>query len=253
VKLLLPLLLSLLRDEGSDVRLNVISNLDGINATIGVELLSQSLLPAVISLGQDPKWRVRLAVIELTPMIGKQLGAEIFTNNLVSICIGWLTDTVYSIRKAGALNIRKLNDIFGEEWTARQIIPKLEKMQGNTVHYHRMACLHAAQVMLDRSEVSLAGSGKTKVSSSSSVAVTSTSAANCSVYLCRLLVPIVLHLGRDQVANVRMTVAKIFAFSLSVLPATDPLRGEIINILKVLSSDSDRDVRFYATQAIAQK
>ena len=249
VKLLLPLLLSLLRDDGSDVRLNVISNLDGINATIGVELLSQSLLPAIVSLAQDPKWRVRLAVIELTPMIGQQLGADIFTNNLVTICIGWLSDTVYSIRKAGALNIRKLNDIFGEEWTAKQIVPKLEKMQSNTVHYHRMACLHAAQVLLDRSEVPLAGSGKTKVA----VSAVSETTATCSVTLCRLLVPIVLQLARDQVANVRMTVSKILRYPLTLLPGTDPLRAEIMTTLKGLGSDSDRDVRYYATLTASLK
>lgn len=249
VKLLLPLLLSLLRDDGSDVRLNVISHLDGINATIGVELLSQSLLPAIISLAQDPKWRVRLAVIELTPMIGQQLGADIFTNNLVSICIGWLADNVYSIRKAGALNIRKLNDIFGEEWTAKQMIPKLEKLQGNTVHYQRMACLHAAQVIFDRTEVPVPGSGKTKVSATAP----SGASVACSVYLCRLLVPLVIHLSRDQVANVRMTVAKILRFPLAVLPGTDPVRGEIMNTLKVLSTDTDRDVRFYATQTASLK
>lgn len=249
VKLLLPLLLLLLRDEGSDVRLNVISHLDGINATIGVDLLSQSLLPAIVSLSQDPKWRVRLAVIELMPMIGQQLGPEIFTNHLVTVSINWLTDTVYSIRKAGALNIRKLNDIFGEDWTARQVLPKLEKMQGNSVHYHRMTSLHAAQVLLDRSAdfTTVSSNSSASVAAAAAAAASAgTSAGACSVALCRQVVPMVLQLSRDPVANVRMTVAKLLRIPLSILPLSDPLRTDIAAALKTLSSDSDRDVRFYA-------
>lgn len=79
---LLPILLLLLRDETSQVRLNVISNLDVINSVIGVDLLSQSLLPAIIDLAEDPKWRVRLAIIEHIPMLASQLGCDFFDEKL---------------------------------------------------------------------------------------------------------------------------------------------------------------------------
>src|SRR3990167_6751121 len=60
---LLDLFLKLLQDEFYEVRLSVISRLDGINQVVGIELLSDSLLPAIIQLAEERQWRVRLAII----------------------------------------------------------------------------------------------------------------------------------------------------------------------------------------------
>ncbi len=70
---LLPLFLTMLRDECPEVRLNIISNLDCVNQVIGIHQLSQSLLPAILELAEDPKWRVRLAIIEYMPLLAGQL------------------------------------------------------------------------------------------------------------------------------------------------------------------------------------
>jgi len=50
IKYLLDLFMRLLKDEVPEVRLNVISKLEGVNSVIGVDLLSQNLLPAVVEL-----------------------------------------------------------------------------------------------------------------------------------------------------------------------------------------------------------
>jgi serine/threonine-protein phosphatase 2A regulatory subunit A len=221
VKLLLPLLLILLRDDTSDVRLNVISRLDGIHATIGIELLSKSLLPAIVSLAQDTKWRVRLAVIELMPMIGKQLGSDIFTDSLISVCINWLNDKIYSIRKHASTNIKKLAALFGEEWTLKQIIPKIEKMQSEQQHTHRQTSLFVYQILLENT-------------------------SNLAIH--KLILNLVLKMLNDPVANVRFTVAKTLISSPKLIPLNDPIRNEILNGLKKLVTDNDRDVRFYALQ-----
>ncbi|GMH85187.1 hypothetical protein TL16_g10151 [Triparma laevis f. inornata] len=54
---LLPIMLALLRDEDSEVRLRLISGLGKLNNVVGLDLLSQSLLPAVMDLAEDGKWR----------------------------------------------------------------------------------------------------------------------------------------------------------------------------------------------------
>lgn len=223
VKLLLPLLLILLRDEASDVRLNVISRLDGIHSTIGIELLSKSLLPAIVSLAQDNKWRVRLAVIELMPMIGKQLGPEIFTDSLITICINWLNDKIFAIRKHASTNIKKLSQLFGEEWTIKQIIPKIEKMSSSdSNHSLRMTSLFVYGILLEQS--------------------------NQKIHLHQLIIPLVLKLINDPVANVRFTLAKTLGLSYHTLLSPDNTRSDIVSALKKLTNDTDRDVRFYASQ-----
>jgi hypothetical protein len=273
VKLLLPLLLSFLRDDASDVRLQVISHLEGINATIGVELLSQNLLPAIISLAQDPKWRVKLVVMELMPMIGALLGAEIFNANLVIIVMNWCVDSIYSIRKASTMTIRRLYGIFGEDWMAKQIIPKLEQLNHHASHFQRMTSLHVAQVLLDDSVTTTStttnnnnnnNNNNTTPSSSSTTLPSSSSLSSntqsqqqplpvCTLSLCRLLIPLVLPLAQDPVANVRMTVAKILKYPLLIfqryhVPTIDSQRQEILAVLKSLVANQDRDVRYYAQQ-----
>lgn len=117
---LLPIFLSLLKDEFPDVRLNIISKLDQVNQVccialvcfrssyfyklvteclllqvIGIDLLSQSLLPAIVELAEDRHWRVRLAIIEYVPLLASQLGIGFFDDKLGALCMQWLQDKVF--------------------------------------------------------------------------------------------------------------------------------------------------------------
>jgi len=57
ITLLMPAILLLFKDISAEVRLNIISSLDPLNETIGVDLLSQSLYPSIVDLANDGKWR----------------------------------------------------------------------------------------------------------------------------------------------------------------------------------------------------
>ncbi|KAJ6669997.1 SERINE/THREONINE-PROTEIN PHOSPHATASE PP2A 65 KDA REGULATORY SUBUNIT, partial [Salix viminalis] len=96
IEQLLPIFLSLLKDEFPDVRLNIISKLDQVNQVIGIDLLSQSLLPAIVELAEDRHWRVRLAIIEYIPLLASQLGVGFFDDKLGALCMQWLQDMVCS-------------------------------------------------------------------------------------------------------------------------------------------------------------
>lgn len=67
------MILQLLRDDVSEVRLNVISNLDVIVGVIGIEQLSASLLPAIVALAEDRQWRVRQTIIQYIPELSVHL------------------------------------------------------------------------------------------------------------------------------------------------------------------------------------
>ena len=68
---LIPIFLSLLRDESPDVRLGLFKRLDDLNQVIGIENLSQSIVPALEELGSDKNWRVKLTVIDIFPVLAK--------------------------------------------------------------------------------------------------------------------------------------------------------------------------------------
>ncbi|KAM7522774.1 hypothetical protein LguiA_012676 [Lonicera macranthoides] len=124
IEQLLPIFLSLLKDEFPDVRLNIISKLDQVNQVIGIDLLSQSLLPAIVELAEDRHWRVRLAIIEYIRLLASQLGVGFFDDKLGALCMQWLQDKVYSIRDAAANNLKRLAEEFGPEWAMQHIIPQ---------------------------------------------------------------------------------------------------------------------------------
>jgi serine/threonine-protein phosphatase 2A regulatory subunit A len=47
---ILPIFLALLRDDSSDVRLNLFKRLEELNKVLGIENLSQSIIPALTEL-----------------------------------------------------------------------------------------------------------------------------------------------------------------------------------------------------------
>jgi serine/threonine-protein phosphatase 2A regulatory subunit A len=68
---ILPIFLTLLRDETSDVRLNLFKRLEELNSVIGLENLQQSIVPALKDLSEDKNWRIKLSVIEQFPALAK--------------------------------------------------------------------------------------------------------------------------------------------------------------------------------------
>lgn len=69
----MPLIVQLLNDESSEVRLNIISKLEIILGVVGISDLTSSLLPAIIKLVEDKQWRVRQTIIEYIPDLAVHL------------------------------------------------------------------------------------------------------------------------------------------------------------------------------------
>jgi hypothetical protein len=101
-----------------------------------------------MELSEDKQWRVRQAIIEYIPLIATQLGVEFFDDQLGSLCMTWLGDTVFSIREAATMNLKKLTDVFGVEWAKQTIIPKVMDMREHPNYLYRMTTIFAITVSL---------------------------------------------------------------------------------------------------------
>ncbi|MBN3286731.1 2AAA phosphatase, partial [Polyodon spathula] len=223
VEHLLPLFLAQLKDECPEVRLNIISNLDCVNEVIGIRQLSQSLLPAIVELAEDAKWRVRLAIIEYMPLLAGQLGVEFFDEKLNSLCMAWLVDHVYAIREAATNNLKKLVEKFGKDWAQATIIPKVLVMSNDPNYLHRMTTLFCINVLSD-----VCGQEITT----------------------KHMLPTVIRMAGDAVANVRFNVAKSLQ---KVGPILDnsTLQNEVKPVLEKLTQDQDVDVKYFAQEALS--
>jgi serine/threonine-protein phosphatase 2A regulatory subunit A len=118
------------------------------SAVIGIDRLSETLLPAIVELAEDKSWRVRQAIIEYIPLLANQLGKPFFDEQLGNLCMSWLGDTVFSIREAATVNLKKLTEVFGVEWAKVQIVPKVMGMGQHPNYLFRMTTVQAITVSI---------------------------------------------------------------------------------------------------------
>lgn len=99
-----------------------------------------------MELAQDKSWRVRQAIIEYIPLLATQLGKPFFDEQLSNLCLSWLGDNVFSIREAATVNLKKLTEVFGVEWSKDTIISKVLAMGGHPNYLYRMTTVMAVTV-----------------------------------------------------------------------------------------------------------
>lgn len=223
---LLPLFLHLLKDEFPEVRLNIISKLQTVNGVIDIELLSDSLLPAILELAEDKSWRVRQAIIEYIPLLATQLGKPFFDEQLGNLCMSWLGDTVFSIREAATVNLKKLTEVFGVDWAKVAIVPKVMGMGQHPNYLYRMTTVQAIATIAPSLTLPIIQSD--------------------------IIVPL-LQLAADQIPNIRFNVAKaleVLATTFSSTPeGREFIKQKIVPTLEQQQNDGDADVRYFAVRA----
>ena len=178
-------------------------------------------------LAEDKQWRVRQAIIEYIPLLAEQLGVSFFDDKLGSLCMSWLGDTVYSIREAATINLKRLTEVFGVEWARQTIIPKVLAMGEHPNYLYRMTTIFAITTMATSLDVAI-------------IRDTVLDAA--------------LNLANDPIPNIRFNVAKCLETLGGVL-ATSPegqeiLQRRIVPALQKLQEDPDADVRYFASKAV---
>jgi serine/threonine-protein phosphatase 2A regulatory subunit A len=217
-----------------------------IQSVIGVELLSESLLPAIVELAEDKSWRVRQAIIEYIPLLANQLGKPFFDEQLGNLCMSWLGDTVYSIREAATVNLKKLTEVFGVEWAKVAIVPKVMGMGQHPNYLFRMTTVQAITVRkIFESYI--------HSRDNQPLFQTITPSLNLEIVRSEIIGPLLL-LANDPIPNIRFNVAK----SLEVLATTfnssqeghEFIQQQVVPALEQQKNDQDADVRYFATRAL---
>jgi len=220
---LLQFFLKLMRDTSTNVRLKVLANLGQISPHLKLKELSPCVLPAVVELASDRDWRIRVSVIEQTAGLAKSLGHEMFGTEIVPLLVRWLRDPIFKVREAASKSLSALTAELGATKTVELIIPQIEDLAKNSNYLYRIAAL---------------------------IAVINTAQTLGSPHVGEKLVPIVTGMVKDQVPNVRFNVAKTFRNLYGIAPKKIGLE-QIVPAIRQLSTDVDKDVQFFAQEAIA--
>ena len=212
---------------------------------IGIQLLADNLLPAIVELAEDKSWRVRQAIIEYIPLLATQLGRAFFDEQLANLCMSWLGDTVYSIREAATMNLKKLTEVFGVDWARGQIVPKVVNMGSHPNYLYRMTTVQAIGVRL--SDLAARLRARTDMAFQ-------TIAPSLNIEIVSdEIIDALLHLATDPIPNIRFNVAKsleVVATTYGKTPEGKELaQQKIVPALEELKTDQDADVRYFATLA----
>ena len=217
-ELLLPLVLRLLQDEGSEVRLEIIRELSILVQVVGMDkLLSNALLPALHALISDPQWRVRQAVVGHIPSLATFLTPDTFDAQLMPLLRQCLSDPVWAVRDQTS---DILHTLYDHTWRLNSLLPLLNSQSTHPNYLYRITVLSLVE---------------------------------------RLPHPMFMNLlrllGTDPIPNVRIAAARSILHLLPVLQSsTDPDTKQhltiISDLLNSLTRDSDKDVRWQATQAM---
>ena len=97
----------------------------------------------------------------------------------------------FFLREAATNNLKKLVEKFGTDWAQQTVIPKVVAMARDQNYLHRMTCLFCINVLAQA-----CGADITE----------------------RQLLPTVLQMATDSVANVRFNVAKALQQIATILP-----------------------------------
>ncbi|OQR91884.1 serine/threonine-protein phosphatase 2A 65 kDa regulatory subunit A [Achlya hypogyna] len=218
---LVPIMLQFLRDDVVDVRLNVLKRMSAVSPWM--HAFESTLLPAITDLSKDLQWRVREAVILALPSLVSSLGATYFQEHLLEMFLNAFQDMVSEVRLSTTKILKEILQVVGSEYVLESILPKLAQIYDSSIIYQeRVNVFHAlTQLACDKTSPDLIGE------------MTSLSIRGAN----------------DKIPNVRFTVTN----TLEVLGKhTDnpALTGQIQSCLAHLQTDSDPDVKYFATVAL---
>eukprot|EP00744_Colponema_vietnamica_P000793 GILI01001380.1.p1 GENE.GILI01001380.1~~GILI01001380.1.p1 ORF type:complete len:586 (+),score=197.11 GILI01001380.1:169-1926(+) len=224
LRTILPLLSALMLDEHHQVRCIVTNSLSGIVNVGGSELLNgQAFLQSLHQLAADSQWRVRQALFHQLPLFATHVGVEGFVSKLDPLLMQALTDSVHSVRLSSITVLKDLVSALGSDWCVAHLLPRVvEHFFKDHSYLHRMTSLLALPALI---------------------------AGVPTDRFIEQVVPVLRSAAKDQVPNIRFALSKTLK---EVLADVDPtlLQTHIKPLLVDLCSDSDKDVQYYANEAL---
>lgn len=214
------LVVKLLGDEDSAVRLRVLLKLDVICAQAGP--LMETLTPQLVSLYSDENWRLRRQLNLSMPAVMKHMGQEYFQTHFLEHYVKSLKDSVSDVRNGMAESLTELaKAVTDVNWLQDKIYPTVKGLTSED-YFARITMILALQHLLQ------GGVPERLLNEIYALAITSAS---------------------DTVPNVRLATARLLA-DICRRDSSAPIIGELRPVLKELKDDKDKDVRHTATQAL---
>ena len=219
---ILPLVLEILRDNSPDIKVCLLSDLEGLFNTVGGESLAQIIMPTLNELIEDKQWRNKVKIIQSFPLLGKQLGKNFFEVHFLDIALKTMFDSYYSVREATIQLAKDLIQVFGVSWVENELVKPACENENSDAYAKRLILI---------------------------LMIKNIGSALSQEFLANVVVPILNQMSSDKVANIRLNVVKAVK-EIALVVKDQQVRDSLKYCLRLLNKDEDMDVRFYAEQSI---
>lgn len=144
---IVPVFLTLVKDESPDVRLALFKNLGALNSVLPLDSLNSSILPVFQELASDKNWRMRLQTMDTFYLLATNM-TEAFLKQPLSIKFlnDWLGDKYFAVRE-GAVNLtHRLCVALGQGFLEKTALPLLLSFQTSHHYLHRLTVVFGIEV-----------------------------------------------------------------------------------------------------------
>lgn len=144
-----PVFLMLMKDESHEIRMTLIKTLDRLNEVINIDVFVQSIIPSIVEIANNRAWRTRIQVTESVPVLARILNRNLFMENMLQMCIGCLSDDVYTVREAGCKLMKKLFTLYKGHEFEKVLMDKVNEMKNSSSYLIRNTILILGKVNID--------------------------------------------------------------------------------------------------------
>lgn len=143
----IPLFLSLLKDDAPEVRLGLFKNLGSLNSVVPLEGMHAHILPVFQELASDKNWRLRLQAMDIFYLLATHM-ADTFLKQPQSIkyLSDWLGDKYFSVREGAVDLLYRLCKALGTGFLEKNALPLLLAFQNNHNYLYRLTLLFGVSV-----------------------------------------------------------------------------------------------------------
>jgi serine/threonine-protein phosphatase 2A regulatory subunit A len=218
---LFPYLLELVEDKDPDVKINAIKSFVRFAEVVGADLMNP-LVPHLKNLIDDKKWRVRISAYEtISELALFYQNYDLFIKIMEPIFMGFLKDRAHTIREFGVKKLPSLIQVYKTEWVYNGLLPKLnDALNKDNGYLFRITAIYCLQAVAQSVSQEIANDK---------------------------ILPILLKTGKDSVPNVKFTVIKLLK---GLNTKSEIINMQIKPYFQELTNDPDRDVAYFATDAL---
>ncbi|XP_078288854.1 serine/threonine-protein phosphatase 2A 65 kDa regulatory subunit A beta isoform isoform X3 [Panthera onca] len=230
---LIPAFQNLLKDCEAEVRAAAAHKVKELCENLPTEgretIIMSQILPYIKELVSDTNQHVKSALASVIMGLSTILGKENTIEHLLPLFLAQLKDECPEVRLNIISNLDCVNEVIGIRQLSQSLLPAIVELAEDAKWRVRLAIIEYMPLL----------AGQLALSEACGQEITT-----------KHMLPVVLKMAGDQVANVRFNVAKSLQKIGPVLN-TDALREEVKPVLQKLGQDEDVDVKYFAQEAIS--